>query len=74
MRAHAQRQAIPVARCTAERLMRANGWQGVTRARKVRTTLADPGRPREHRIWSTECSPRRGRVSCMSPTSPMCRW
>lgn len=42
MWAHLQRQGIAVARCTVERLMRANGWQGVTRAKKVRTTTADP--------------------------------
>lgn len=42
MWAHLQRQGITVARCTVERLMRANGWQGVTRRKKVRTTIADP--------------------------------
>jgi putative transposase len=42
MWAHLQRQGIPVARCTVERIMRASGWRGVTRARKVRTTVADP--------------------------------
>ena len=33
---HLNRQGIPVARCTVERLMRAHGWRGVTRARTVR--------------------------------------
>lgn len=42
MWAHLQRQGIQVARCTVERLMRANGWHGVTRRKKVRTTIADP--------------------------------
>jgi putative transposase len=42
MWAHLQRQGIPVARCTVERLMRINGWRGVTRARSVRTTVPDP--------------------------------
>lgn len=42
MWAHLQREGIEVARCTVERLMAANGWHGVTRARKVRTTVADP--------------------------------
>jgi transposase InsO family protein len=42
MRAHLRRQGIEVARCTVERLMWANGWRGVTRARTVRTTIADP--------------------------------
>lgn len=41
MWAHLQRQGIPVARCTVERLMRANGWRGVTRTRRVRTTERD---------------------------------
>src|SRR5258708_27199365 len=34
------------ARCTVERLMRANGWRGVTRARTVRTTIPDPAHTR----------------------------
>ncbi|MGZ4436193.1 MAG: IS3 family transposase [Nocardioidaceae bacterium] len=41
MWAHLQRQGIPVARCTVERLMRRNGWQGVRRTGKVRTTIPD---------------------------------
>ena len=43
---HLQRQGIPVAKCTVERLMRANGWQGVRRVKKVRTTIADPAATR----------------------------
>lgn len=46
MWAHLQRQGIAVARCTVERLMRANGWHGVTRRKKVRTTIADPAAAR----------------------------
>ena len=42
MWAHLHREGIEVARCTVERLMRANGWHGVTRAKKVRTTEPDP--------------------------------
>ena len=34
-----QRQGVPVARCTVERLMRAHGWRGVRRDRWVRTTV-----------------------------------
>ncbi len=38
-----RRQEISVARCTVERIMRANGWRGnVRRARKVRTTVSSP--------------------------------
>ncbi len=36
----------PVARCTIERLMRNAGLQGVSRRRKVRTTIADPAATR----------------------------
>lgn len=46
MWAHLQRQGIAVARCTVERLMRAHGWRGVTRRKKVRTTVADPAAAR----------------------------
>ena len=47
MWAHLQREGIPVAKSTVERLMRRNGWQGVRRCKKVRTTIADPD---AHRI------------------------
>ncbi len=36
----------PVARCTIERLMRNAGLPGVSRRRKVRTTIADPAATR----------------------------
>jgi putative transposase len=39
MWAHLNRQGIPVARCTVERLMRRHGWRGVRRGRRVRTTV-----------------------------------
>lgn len=42
MWAHLQREGIEVARCAVERLMRANGWHGVTRSKRVRTTIPDP--------------------------------
>jgi putative transposase len=38
---HLNRQGITVAKCTVERLMRARGWRGVTRARTTRTTIPD---------------------------------
>ena len=42
-----RRQGIAVARCTVERLMRANGWRGNVRGRrKPRTTVPDPRNPR----------------------------
>ncbi len=44
---HLRRQGVRVARCTVERLMRANGWRGNVRGRrKVRTTVPDPAHPR----------------------------
>jgi putative transposase len=43
---HLNRQGTGVARCTVERLMRARGWRGVTRARKVTTTVSDPAHSR----------------------------
>ncbi len=43
MWAYLQRQGIPVARCTVEKIMRAHGWRGATRARRPpRTTESDP--------------------------------
>ncbi len=44
--AYLQRQGIPVARCTIERLMRVNGWRGVVRRKKIRTTEPDPAATR----------------------------
>ena len=41
-----QREGIPVAKSTVERLMRRNGWQGVRRQKTVRTTIADPSTAR----------------------------
>jgi transposase InsO family protein len=37
-----RREGLPVARCTVERLMRAEGLRGVVRGRRVRTTVPDP--------------------------------
>ena len=42
MWAQLRRDGIPVARCTVARIMRQHGWKGVTRAKKVCTTVADP--------------------------------
>jgi len=40
-----RREGIPVARCTVERLMRAQGWRGVIRGRTVCTTVPDAKAP-----------------------------
>lgn len=44
--AHLRRQGIPVAKSTVERIKRAHGWRGVTRACRVRTTVPDPAHNR----------------------------
>lgn len=46
MWAYLQRQGIPAAKCTVERIMRANQWRGATRARTIRTTVTDPAASR----------------------------
>ncbi len=40
-----RREGIPVARCTVERLMRAQAWRGVIRGKTVRTTVPDAKAP-----------------------------
>jgi putative transposase len=66
MWAYLNREGIEVARCTVERLMRANEWRGATRARRVRTTVADPAVTRApdlvHRQFHT--------AHWMAPTAP----
>ncbi len=49
MWAHLNREGIAVAKCTVERLMRLNGWAGVTRAARPRTTISDPEALEERR-------------------------
>ncbi|WP_141711913.1 IS3 family transposase [Jiangella alba] len=39
---HLRRAGHDVARCTIERLMTANGWQGALRGQRTRTTIPDP--------------------------------
>jgi hypothetical protein len=74
MWAHLHRQGIPVARCTVERIMRTNGWRGVSRARRTRA-LPSLIRPRPaHRTWWVDAGEWRHRTVCLWPTSPMCRW
>ena len=48
------------------RLMRAEGIEGVSRAKQVRTTRPDPG-GRDTPIWSNATSPPPVRTSCGSP-------
>jgi putative transposase len=46
MWAHMNRQGIQVARCTVERLMRSQSWEGASRKRSHRTTVCDPDHER----------------------------
>jgi len=61
------REGIPVARCTIERLMREMGLRGAVRGRRHRTTVPDPAaarpadlvrrrfdRPAPNRLWVTD--------------------
>lgn len=61
-----------MARCIMERLMRTYGWRGVTRRKKVRTTIADPAATRVADLVKRQFllpAPN----SCSSPTSPYVR-
>jgi putative transposase len=53
------REDIPVARCTVERLMRQLGLEGARRGRRHRTTLADPGAARPADLVQRRFSPAR---------------
>ena len=65
-------QGHDVARCTVERLYRANGWEGARYGRKPRTTIPDERRP-GRRTWSTATSTRPRRTGYGLRTSPTCR-
>ena len=69
MWAHLQREGIPVARRTVERIMRRNGWRGVTRTRRAPRTT-EPTRPRPgRRTWWTGSGGCRRRTCWRWPTS-----
>jgi len=57
------REGIPVARCTIERLMRDLGLQGARRGRRIRTTRPDVAAAGP-RTWSGGSSARPGRTGC----------
>lgn len=50
-------QGHDIARCTIERLMRANGWEGARYGSKHRTTLADEAHPRSPDLVDRDFSP-----------------
>lgn len=51
------REGIPVARCTVERLMRADGLAGAVRGKVKRTTIADPAAQRARDLVCRNFSP-----------------
>jgi putative transposase len=53
------RQGVPVARCTVERLMGVLGLEGVRRGRKVRTTRPDPTATRPTDLVERDFNPAR---------------
>ena len=62
------RQGESVARCTVERLMRAEGLAGVVRGKKVFTTRPDETRSASRRPRRSATSRRRRRTASGSPT------
>ena len=51
------REGIPVARCTVERLTREDGLTGAVRGKVKRTTIADPAGPRARDLVRRDFSP-----------------
>jgi putative transposase len=51
------REGVPVARCTVERLMKALGLQGVRRGKRWKTTVADPAAARPADLVQRRFSP-----------------
>ena len=70
--AHLQREGVPVAKSTVERLMRRNGSPGVRRQKSVRTTIADPTAARPP-VWLIAGSVSPHPIGCLWPTSPSCK-
>ena len=51
------REGVPVARCTVERLMRQEGLAGAVRGKVKRTTIADPTAPRARDLVRRDFTP-----------------
>ena len=64
------RESIPVARCTVERLMSALGLHGVIRGKPVRTTVSDKAAPCPLDRGQPVTSEPRRRTCFGCPTSP----
>jgi len=71
------REGVPVARCTVERLMRQEGLAGAVRGKVKRTTIPDPTAERAGDngpgAWCAETSRHVPRTGYGSPTSPTSR-
>ena len=65
-------QGHEVARCTVERIMGEQGWEGARYGSKHKTTIANE-RTRGTRIWWTAIFMLRHQIGCGWPTSPTCR-
>jgi putative transposase len=66
--AELKRKQIRVARCTVERLMKAEGLRGIPRAKTRKTTLAEGAETPRRRTWSSGSSSHRQRTSSGSRT------
>ncbi len=66
--AQLNREGIRVARCTVERLMRAEGLSGARRGKAFMVTTRADDRQHALLIWSSASSGRRPRTDCGSPT------
>jgi putative transposase len=54
---HLRRHGMLVARCTVERLMRAQGMHGAVRGKVKRTTIADPAAERARDLVGRDFNP-----------------
>ena len=66
--AQLNREGIRVARCTVERLMRAEGLSGARRGKAFVVTTHADDRSTGQPTWSSASSGRRRRTGCGSPT------
>jgi len=68
------REEIPVARCTIERLMRAEGLSGVVRGRKFKTTIADDAAARPSDLVCREFTASRPNQLWVSDLTYVATW
>ena len=65
--AELNRKGVEVARCTVERLMRAEGLRGITREKTRKTTIVEGAQTQRPEIWCSGSSSPAGRTSCGWP-------